>query len=121
MSLDEKVDGVLSVYTMPLVYDYRKAIIRAVNLLKDNGRLVVLSSKHTPGFFRFLNPIASLANRPFGPRGEGSIKSWEEIWKIMGALLKEVKVEEFFLGLIYLVSGTKKTATTDSTDFHRFF
>lgn len=107
LSLDVKVDGVLSIYTMPLVYDYREAIKKAVNLLRNNGRLVILSSKHTPGFFRFLNPVASLANRPFVPYTEKSIKSWEEIWKIMSGLLKEVKIEKFFFDLIYLASGTK--------------
>ncbi len=108
LSLNEEVDGVLSIYTMPLVYDYREAIKRAVDLLKDNGRLVILSSKHTSGFFRFLNPLASLANRPFVPRGESSIKSWEEIWEIMRGLLREVKIESFFFDLIYLAWGTKK-------------
>ena len=108
LNLNEKVDGVLSIYTMPLVYDYRKAIRRAVRLLKDKGSLVILSSKHTPGFFRFFNPLASLANRPFVPRGESSIKSWEEIWKVMRELLEGVRVEEFFSGLIYLASGTKE-------------
>ena len=107
MDLGEKVDGILSIYTMPLVYDYQEAIRKAANLLKDNGKLVILSSRHTTGNFRFLNPVASLANRPFVPREERAIKSWEEIWEIMRKLLRDVKLESLFFDLIYLVSGVK--------------
>ncbi len=104
----KEVNGILSTFAMAIMPDHDRIIERCAQALHPGGRLVILDSKLTTGFFRFLNPLGLRLARPLGVTTE-TIR-WEP-WKTMREDLTEVEVTEGRLGFVYIASGTKGKKT----------
>ncbi len=100
----QRLDGILSTYAMPVVPDRNPMIKRCAQALPDGGRLVILDVKRIGRLPAFLAPLWMLLANPFA----GSHKtSYPGPWTEMRRYLTDVQVKESHLGFVYLGSGTK--------------
>ena len=100
LALDLSVDAVICTLAMSVIPGYRKAIRRAVAVLRPGGTLAVgdvrLSDRP---WARLLNPLADLVG--FAGVNDMGRRPWEQI----AALLKEFHYHHFFMGFLYVASG----------------
>lgn len=101
-TLDRHFDAVLCTFAISLMADIPEVLKRATNLLRDEGRLAVLDVKN--GSSKPLNYVASILMKPFGATNEVLCK---RPWQEMLRYLREVRMKEHYLGIIYVASGTK--------------
>lgn len=103
-ALPETVDAVLSTFALSTMPAYERAVQCAISALRSGGWLALLDIKRADGAFRFLNPLAVPLTRPFGGTEEAlKHRPWEE----MRRSLEAFTFREFYLGFIYLATGTK--------------
>jgi ubiquinone/menaquinone biosynthesis C-methylase UbiE len=101
------VDAVLSTYTLVVVPEYDRVIERACRALKDGKRCAVLDQKLPSGPASRLVPLLDLLSRPLDySRIVGERRLWESIQRHAG----NVRVEEMYLGFVYLAAGEKNAA-----------
>jgi demethylmenaquinone methyltransferase/2-methoxy-6-polyprenyl-1,4-benzoquinol methylase len=105
LELAQPFDGILCTFALSLMADFPEVLRRAAALLKAGGRLAILDMKYSSS--KFLNSLELLLTLPFGATDEElRLKLWEE----MAKHVSEVQMVEHYLGMIYLVCGTKHSA-----------
>lgn len=99
---DKSFDGIISTLGISAAPDFKKAAQRAKDVLKDNGRLVVLDAKPFEGIWRIFNPIIKFLYT-YGA-------NWDYRKDIAGAMkevFSKVEVEKFLGGAFYIIVGYK--------------
>lgn len=99
---NESFDGVISTLGISATPDFKRAIVRAKDVLRDNGRLVVLDAKPFGGIWRVFNPIIKFLYA-YGA-------NWDYEKDIVGAMkevFSKVEIEKFLGGAFYVVVGHK--------------
>jgi ubiquinone/menaquinone biosynthesis C-methylase UbiE len=101
------VDAVLSTYTLAALPEYDRVIERAYRALKSGKRCVVLDQKLPSGPASRLVPLLNVMSRPLDYSGTvGTRRLWESIQRHAG----NVRVEEFYVGFVYVAVGEKNAA-----------
>jgi ubiquinone/menaquinone biosynthesis C-methylase UbiE len=101
------VDGILSTYALVLVPEYDRVIERGFGALREGKRWVVLDQKLPSGRASRLVPLVDRMSRPFDYSGIiGTRRLWESIRNHAG----NVRVEEIYLGFVYLAVGERRPA-----------
>lgn len=95
----------LLMFAAPDVYASPAALDNIVPTLVQGARVVAFGGKlSTRGFGKILNPILrQLYKLSFSTTPKPSYKSWEILASYLG---DDLVVEEYFLGLMFVVSGT---------------
>lgn len=102
LSLDTKVDGVLSTLGISAIPQYKEALKRAVDALKNNGKISILDAKLPSGFWKIFNPLIAYVYKNWA--------SWDytkNITEELERLVKDLKTERFNGGTMYVASGIK--------------
>lgn len=103
LSLENKVDAVLSTLGISAISNHYRALERTVETIQPKGRIVILDAQPFSGEWAVLNP---LIKKIFGP-----LANWDYNKDIPGDLQKiigSLKREEYNLNTIYIITGTKK-------------
>jgi ubiquinone/menaquinone biosynthesis C-methylase UbiE len=106
LDLPQSFDGAVCCHALSLMPAYKGVIRRMVKMLNIGGRLVVMDVGESTGVWKFMNDLLAWLQRPFyiGDKKEGpSHKSY----LVMKDLLSDVVVKTYYLGQIYIASGTK--------------
>lgn len=96
------INGVISSFAMTLVPEYDEVIRRGAAALAPNGRWVVADFKLPEGWAAHLTPLFEPLVKPFGATVDLTDR---HPWESMRKYLKNVTMEEFFLGFTYIAVG----------------
>jgi demethylmenaquinone methyltransferase/2-methoxy-6-polyprenyl-1,4-benzoquinol methylase len=100
------IDGIYSTLALSLIPDAPDVILRSARALKNGGRWSLLDFEIPSKWPRWLVDAVMLIIRPFTPIEEWrSRKPWREIQTAMEAALGEARLEYYYMGTTYLMSG----------------
>ncbi len=105
LSLEYQVDGFLSTLGISAIPRHRKALEKAVGVLRSEGRVAVLDAQPFKGFWGLFNLLIKPVYR-YGSNWDYT----KDIKRDLEKLLETLEVEEFNGGTMYLATGTKKRA-----------
>lgn len=103
LSLDTKVDGVLSTLGISAIPQYKEALKRAVDVLESNKKISILDAKLPSGFWKIFNPLIAYVYRNWA--------SWDytkEITEELERLTDSLRIERYNGGTMYIACGTRK-------------
>lgn len=112
----EPVDALVCVWCYGIVYDLEAALERALSVLKPGGRLVIVDfagSRPERGLFRWLFPLYAGVLRLAGidtarDLDDAALRArWERGRRLLEERLEDVRVERYFNGLGFTLSGRK--------------
>jgi demethylmenaquinone methyltransferase/2-methoxy-6-polyprenyl-1,4-benzoquinol methylase len=112
----EQVDALVCVWCYGIVYDLDAALERALSVLKPGGRLVIMDfagSRPEGGLFHWLFPLYAAALRLAGidtarDLDHAALRArWERGRRLLEERLEDVRVETYFNGLGFTLSGRK--------------
>lgn len=117
-------DAILSTYCFGLLYDIEKAMIRAIDRLRPNGRIVILDfgRVRADGPLGLLYPIYAEMLVRYGidsreDLDEGVLRErWDRCRAAMRAKLESVSEERFLFDLGLLVHGRKPSGDSNPAD-----
>lgn len=110
----EQVDALVCVWCYGIVYDLDAALERALSVLKPGGRLVIMDfagSRPERGLFRWLFPLYAAALRFAGidtarDLDDAALRArWERGRRLLEERLENMRVETYFNGLGFTLSG----------------
>ncbi len=102
LSLDTKIDGVLSTLGISAIPQHKKALKKAVNVLKDNKRISILDAQLPSGFWSIFNPIIAYVYKHWA--------SWDYTKNIpedLRQLISNTKTKRYNGETIYITYGIK--------------
>lgn len=102
LSLDTKVDGVLSTLGISAIPQHKEALKKAVAVLKENKRISLLDARLPSGFWRVFNLIIAYVYSHWA--------SWDYTKTIpedLAQLVYNAQTKNFNGGTIYITFGTK--------------
>ncbi len=102
LSLDYQVDGVLSTLGISAIPRHKEALIKAVDVLRPGGRIVILDAQLPEGALRIFNPLIKLVYR-YGANWDYTIDIKGDLERLVG----EIEVQKFNNGTIYIATGKK--------------
>jgi demethylmenaquinone methyltransferase/2-methoxy-6-polyprenyl-1,4-benzoquinol methylase len=106
-SFPDRVDGIIATGVLTYEPDYDKVIERGALALTPGKRWVVFDYKMPSGWARHLVPLFVWIFRPFGI----SKALFDRTpWQSMKRHLRNPKIKEFYLGLIFIASGEAPTS-----------
>lgn len=100
LSLNTKVDGVLSTLGISAIPQHKEALKKAVNVLKKTKRISILDAQLPSGFWRMINPLIAYVYRNWA--------SWDytkNIPKDLGQLVNNTRTKYYNGGTIYITYG----------------
>ncbi|MEK7656075.1 MAG: methyltransferase domain-containing protein [Patescibacteria group bacterium] len=100
LSLDAKVDGVLSTLGISAIPQHEEALIKAVAALKENKRISILDARLPSGFWSIFNPLIAFIYKHWA--------SWDYTKNIpddLKRLIPGVQTNFFNSGSIYISFG----------------
>ena len=95
-------NGIISTFALTLVPEYDNVVRRGASALAAGGRWVVADFKLPEGWTARLTPLFEPLVRPFGATLDIAHR---HPWESMQKYLKNVTMEEFFLGFTYIAMG----------------
>jgi demethylmenaquinone methyltransferase/2-methoxy-6-polyprenyl-1,4-benzoquinol methylase len=98
----EGLDGIIATGVLTYEPDYDEVIERGSNALKSGKRWVVFDYKMPTGWFRHFVPLFIWIFRTFGI---SSALFGRKPWESIKRHLTNAKIEEFYVGLIFIASG----------------
>ena len=105
LSLNTKVDGVLSTLGISAIPQHKKALERAVSVLKKDKRISILDAQLSSGFWRIFNPLIAYAYKHWA--------SWDYTKNIpedLRQLIGNTTTKQYNGGTIYITCGTKNAS-----------
>ena len=102
LSLDQKVDGILSTLGISAIPNHREALQRAFHLLNAGRKISILDARLPSGFWSIFNPLIAFIYKHWASWDYG--KNIPEDLKQLSA---ETRIKFYNGGTIYLVTGTK--------------
>ncbi len=102
LSLNSKVDGVLSTLGISAIPQHKEALKKAFNVLKNNGRISILDAKLPSGFWTIFNPLIAYIYKHWA--------SWNHTKNIsenLRQLFSDTEIKQYNGGTIYITYGTK--------------
>lgn len=99
-----EVDAIISTFALTLVPEFDDVIKHGAQSLRLGRRWVVADLKMPDNWCRHLYPLLLPLFRPFGVTLDLAER---HPWESMEKYLKNVTVEDFFLGFTYIASGEK--------------
>ena len=102
LSLDTKIDGVLSTLGISAIPQHKEALKKAVDILKDNKRISILDAQLPSGFWSIFNPLIAYVYRHWA--------SWDYTKNIpedLRQLISNTKTKRYNGETIYITYGTK--------------
>lgn len=102
LSLDTKVDGVLSTLGISAIPEHKKALQKAAQILKNGKRISILDAQLSSGIWKIFNPLIAKIYTHWA--------SWDYTKKIpedLAQLFHDVKIKYYNGGTIYIASGKK--------------
>ena len=100
LSLPSKVDGVLSTLGISAIPQYKEALKRAVNVLKNNGKISILDAQLPSGFWKIFNPLIGYVYKHWA-----SLDFTKNITEEMERLISHLKIERHNMGTMYIAYG----------------
>jgi len=100
LSLDYKVDGVLSTLGISAMSNHQTALLRAVKNLKTGRRIAIMDAKPFEGIFSFLNPPIQPTYQKFA-----DWDSTRDIIGDLGKLVRDLVIEKHNFKTIYIATG----------------
>lgn len=100
LSLDYKVDGVLSTLGISAMSNHQTALLRAVKNLKIGRRITIMDAKPFEGILGFLNPIIQPTYQKFA-----DWDSTRDIIGDLGKLVRNMVIEKHNFKTIYIATG----------------
>ncbi len=97
-----EVDAIISTFALTLVPEFDDVIKHGAQSLRPGRHWVVADLKMPDNWFRHLYPLLLPLFRPFGVTLDLAER---HPWESMEKYLKNVTVEDFFLGFTYIASG----------------
>jgi ubiquinone/menaquinone biosynthesis C-methylase UbiE len=103
------VDGIISTFAFSLIPETRPIIEEAARALAAGGRMVLLDFQVPDRWPSWLVSLGMAAIRPFAVTDEWlERRPWEGIKSVMNQCFADVSVAEMYLGVTYLIAGTKR-------------
>ena len=102
LSLNSKIDGVLSTLGISAIPQHEEALKKAFNILKDNGKISILDAKLPSGFWSIFNPLIAYIYKHWA--------SWNHTKNIsenLRQLFSDTEIKQYNGGTIYITYGTK--------------
>lgn len=102
LSLNYKVDGVLSTLGISAIPQHKEALKKAANVLKVNKRISILDAQLPSGFWSIFNSLIAYVYKHWA--------SWDytkNITEDLRQLFSNTKTEQYNGGTIYITYGTK--------------
>jgi ubiquinone/menaquinone biosynthesis C-methylase UbiE len=102
LSLNTKIDGVLSTLGISAIPQYKEALKKAIDVLKANKKISILDAQLPSGFWRIFNPLIAYIYKHWA--------SWDYTKKIpedLKPLVSDMKIKMFNGGTIYIIHGIK--------------
>lgn len=102
LSLNFKVDGVLSTLGMSAIPQHKEALKKMFDVLKDSGKISILDAQLPLGFWSIFNPLIAYVYRHWA--------SWDYAKNIpedLRQLVSDAKIKRYNGGTIYITYGTK--------------
>lgn len=102
LSLNTKVDGVLSTLGISAIPQHKEALKKAFDALKDNGKISILDARLPSGFWSIFNPLIAYVYKHWA--------SWDYTKNIpedLRHLIPSAQIRYFNGGTIYISFGTK--------------
>lgn len=103
-SFPEGLSGVISTFALTLVPEFDNVILDGCRALKSGGRWTVLDFKMPSRWTAVLAPLMILLTRPFGVTKDLADR---HPWESMQKYLKDVSMDELYMGFAYIASGFK--------------
>lgn len=103
ISLPSKVDGMLSTLGISAIPQYKKALKKAIKILKNGRTISILDAKLPQGIWKIFNPLIALI---YGKFAEWNYN--KNIPKDLKKLIGKISLEEYNGGTIYIVYATKR-------------
>ncbi|MBI2475182.1 methyltransferase domain-containing protein [Candidatus Uhrbacteria bacterium] len=102
LSLDEKVDGVISTLGVSAIPQHKEALKRAVDVLKNEKRISILDAQLPTGFWKIFNPVIAHVYKNWAS-WDYTKKIQEDLFEVVG----DVKIKKYNGGTIFIATGTK--------------
>lgn len=102
LSLNTKVDGVLSTLGISAISQHKEALKKAFDVLKENKRISILDAQLPSGFWSIFNPLIAYIYKHWA--------SWDytkNISEDLQQLTVNTKTKRYNGGTIYITYGTK--------------
>ena len=102
LSLNTKIDGVLSTLGISAIPQHKEALKKAVDVLKDNKRISILDAQLPSGFWSIFNPLIAYVYKHWA--------SWDYTKNIpedLRQLISNTKTKRYNGETIYITYGTK--------------
>lgn len=102
LSLDTKVDGVLSTLGISAIPQHKEALKKAVDALKINKIISILDAQLPSGFWSMFNPLIAYVYKHWA--------SWDYTKNMpedLRQLISDIKMKQYNGGTIYIIHGTK--------------
>ena len=116
VSLTGTFDGLL-MFAAPDVYASKEALEKLLPHLKQNARVVVFGAKLSKQRLgRVLNPLLNLL---YKLSFSTTPKPDYEPWKLLAEYVEDVDVTEYFLGLMFLASGSTRPRRSSANTLQR--
>ncbi len=102
------VDAIISTYALSLVPENGRVLQKGVNALVPGGRLALLELQIPEKWPSWMVNIGVWLMKPFAVTDEWlERRPWESIQKTMREQLEDVSITEMYLGLTYMIAGSK--------------
>lgn len=102
------VSAVISTYALSIFPNIEQVLNNAADTLLPNGRFVLLELQIPSSWPAWFTNAAVALMKPFAVTDEWVYqRPWETIQRTMKKLFKNVKVNEHYFGLTYIISGEK--------------
>lgn len=102
----QRLDAVLSTYTLVGLAEYEHLIAAAFQALKPGGRCAILDQKLPRGPASLLIPLVNLLSRPLP---YSRVVAQRPAWEALRRHARAVSVRELYFGFAYLAVGEKAT------------
>ena len=105
LSLDTKIDAVLSTLGISAIPQHKEALKKAVDILKDNKRISILDAQLPSGFWSIFNPLIAYVYRHWA--------SWDYTKNIpedLRQLISNTKTKRYNGETIYITYGIKNAS-----------
>lgn len=102
LSLDTKVDGVLSTLGISAIPQHNEALKKALDILKNNKKISILDAQLPSGFWSIFNPLIAYVYKHWA--------SWnytKNIPEDLKQLASRTKTELYNAGTVYITYGTR--------------
>jgi len=104
----ERIDGVLSTYTLVLIPAYDRVIDKAFCALKVSARMVVLDQSLPAGAGARLIPVLDWLSRPF--EYSKTLKE-RQLYESIRRHAGNVRVREHYFGFVYVAFGERRSSS----------